>query len=98
MLEELKDAYGLQYTWQGIDIAQNVQKEPWFTSVNPNGRIPAIVDHSNNGLAIFEGNAILSYLTRRYDRAHHFSFAIDDDDYTRTEAWIGWQQGGIGPM
>lgn len=98
MLEELKEAYGLQYTWQGINIGQNIQKEPWFTAINPNGRIPAIVDHDNGGLAVFEGSAILSYLTRRYDAERRFSFAPDDDDYTRAESWIGFQASGLGPM
>jgi glutathione S-transferase len=40
MLEELKDAYGKEYTWQGINISKNTQKEPWFTKLGPNGRIP----------------------------------------------------------
>ncbi|KAK2613053.1 Glutathione S-transferase 2 [Conoideocrella luteorostrata] len=98
LLEELKDAYGLEYSSQGINISQNVQKEPWFTAINPNGRIPAIVDHDNGDLAVFEGNAILSYLARRYDTERRFSFAPDEDDYTRAESWIGWQHGGLGPM
>ncbi|KAK4060123.1 hypothetical protein Trihar35433_10355 [Trichoderma harzianum] len=98
LLEELKEAYGLEYTFQGVNISQNVQKEPWFTAINPNGRIPAIVDHDNNDLAVFEGNAILGYLARRYDTKHLFSFPVDSDDYTRSEAWIGWQHGGVGPM
>ena len=98
LLEELKEAYGLDYTSQGINIGQNIQKEPWFIAVNPNGRIPAIVDHDNNDLAVFEGNAILSYLTRKYDTDKKFSFSVDDDDYTRAESWIGWQHGGLGPM
>ena len=98
LLEELKEAYGTQYTWQGVDISKNIQKEPWFLAVNPNGRIPAIVDHDNGDLAVFEGNAILGYLARRYDKDLRFSFAVDDPDYTRAESWIGWQHGGIGPM
>ncbi|PNP85835.1 hypothetical protein FNYG_00891 [Fusarium nygamai] len=98
LLEELRDAYGLDYTIQGIDIGLNVQKEPWFTAINPNGRIPVLVDHDNNDLAVFEGNAILSYLTRKYDPENKLSFKIDDDDYTRAESWIGWQHGGIGPI
>jgi glutathione S-transferase len=98
LLEELKDAYGLEYTTQVIDISKDIQKEPWFIAINPNGRIPAIVDHDNGGLAVFEGNAILGYLARRYDTENRFSFAVDDDDYTRSEAWIGWQHGGVGPM
>jgi glutathione S-transferase len=98
LLEELRDAYGKDYTIQGIDISKKIQKEPWFTTLNPNNRIPVLVDHDNNDLAIFEGNAILSYLTRKYDPEYQFSFKIDDDDYTRAESWIGWQHGGIGPM
>jgi glutathione S-transferase len=47
---------------------------------------------------VFEGNAILSYLTRKYDPENRFSFSLDDDDYTRAESWIGWQHGGLGPM
>ncbi|KAJ4134946.1 Glutathione S-transferase 2 [Fusarium equiseti] len=98
LLEELRDAYGMKYTIQGIDIGTKVQKEPWFTAINPNGRIPVLVDHDNDDLAVFEGNAILSYLTRKYDPEYKFSFKSDDDDYTRAESWIGWQHGGIGPM
>lgn len=98
LLEELKEAYGLQYTSQGVNISENVQKEPWFTAINPNGRIPAIVDHDNKGLAVFEGSSILSYLSRKYDKDRRFSFSPDDDDYSRAESWIAWQHGGLGPM
>ncbi|KAF4980980.1 hypothetical protein FZEAL_3137 [Fusarium zealandicum] len=98
LLEELRDAYGISYEIQAVDIGLNVQKEPWFTALNPNGRIPVLVDHDNSGLAVFEGNAILSYLTRKFDPDNKFSFNIDDDDYTRAESWIGWQHGGVGPM
>jgi glutathione S-transferase len=55
MLEELKEAYGKDYTWQGINISTNVQKEPWFTKLGPNGRIPVIVDHDQGGFAVQEG-------------------------------------------
>ncbi|GKT94344.1 LOW QUALITY PROTEIN: glutathione S-transferase II protein [Colletotrichum tofieldiae] len=98
ILEELKEAYGLPFVVQSVNIMQNIQKEPWFTALNPNGRIPAIVDHDNEQLAVFEGSAILSYLTRKYDTEHKFSFALSDNDYTRAESWIGWQHGGLGPI
>jgi hypothetical protein len=55
MLEELKEAYGKDYTWQGINISTNVQKEPWFTKLGPNGRIPVIVDHDQGGFPVQEG-------------------------------------------
>jgi glutathione S-transferase len=94
LLEELKEAYGKDYVFQSINIMQNIQKEPWFTKHSPNGRIPAIVDHDRNDFAVFEGLAILSYLTRHYDPEHKFSFE-DADDVSRAEQWMAWQHGGL---
>ncbi|RDL42000.1 uncharacterized protein BP5553_01979 [Venustampulla echinocandica] len=97
ILEELKEAYGKQYTVQAINIMENIQKEPWFVKFSPNGRIPAIVDHDRNQFPVFEGSAILAYLTRHYDPEHKFSFT-DPDDVSRAEQWVAWQHGGLGPM
>jgi glutathione S-transferase len=94
ILEELKLAYGKEYTYQSINIMENVQKEPWFTKFSPNGRIPAIVDHDRNGFSVFEGSAILAYLTRHYDTEYRFSFE-DPDDLSRCEQWVAWQHGGL---
>ncbi|KAH9907479.1 glutathione S-transferase II [Xylariomycetidae sp. FL2044] len=98
LLEELKAAYGKDYTYQSINIMKNTQKEPWYTAVCPNGRIPAIVDHDRGGFAVFEGLAILGYLTRHYDPEHRLSFPVDSDDYSVCEQWTAWQHGGLGPM
>ncbi|KAI1402726.1 glutathione S-transferase [Hypoxylon fuscum] len=98
LLEELKAAYGKEYTWQTVNIMKNTQKEPWFTAICPNGRIPAIVDHDRGDFPVFEGLAILGYLTRHYDPEHKFSFAVDSDDYSVAEQWMAWQHGGVGPM
>jgi glutathione S-transferase len=92
-LEELKEAYGKQYTVQSVHIGENVQKEPWYTKFSPNGRIPAIVDHDRNDFSVFEGAAILAYLARHYDPKHEFSF--EGDDLSRCEQWIAWQHGGL---
>ncbi|KAF1964364.1 glutathione S-transferase II [Bimuria novae-zelandiae CBS 107.79] len=97
ILEELKEAYGMDYTWQSINIGQNIQKEPWFTKLGPNGRIPVIVDHDKGGFPVMEGLAILTYLTRTYDTDHKFSFT-DTLDISRAEQWMAWQHGGLGPM
>jgi glutathione S-transferase len=94
LLEELKQAYGKEYTVLGINIMENIQKEPWFTKFSPNGRIPAIVDHDRNQFSVFEGAAILAYLVRHYDPDHKFSFA-EADDLSRTEQWVAWQHGGL---
>ncbi|TGJ86266.1 hypothetical protein E0Z10_g2496 [Xylaria hypoxylon] len=98
LLEELKAAYGKEYTWQSIHIGKNTQKEPWFVAAGANGRIPAIVDHDRDGFAVFEGLAILGYLTRRYDPEHKFSFPVDSNEYDEAETWMAWQHGGLGPM
>lgn len=71
-----------------------MQKEPWFTAYNPNGRIPAIVDHDRNGFAVFEGLAILSYMTKHYDPEFKLSFA-DEDEASRALQWMAWQHGGL---
>lgn len=76
---------------------ENIQKEPWFTKLNPNGRIPVIVDHDRNSFPVFEGSAILAYLTRHYDPDHKFNFT-DPDDFSTAEQWVAWQHGGLGPM
>jgi glutathione S-transferase len=94
LLEELKESYGKDYTVQSINIMQNIQKEPWFTKLSPNGRIPAIVDHDRNKFSVFEGAAILAYLTRHYDPDQKFSFK-DEDDFSRCEQWVAWQHGGL---
>lgn len=90
ILEELKAAYGKDYVWQSINIIENIQKEPWYTKICPNGRIPAIVDHDRNNFPVFEGLAILTYLTKHYDPEHKFSFE-DPDDESRAEQWMAWQ-------
>ena len=94
ILEELKAAYGLEYTFQSINIMENIQKEDWFVKHSPNGRIPAIVDHDRNGFSVFEGAAILTYLTRHYDPEHRFSFS-DPDNLSECEQWVAWQHGGL---
>lgn len=65
LLEELKEAYGKDYTWQSINISKNTQKEPWFTKLGPNGRIPVIVDHDQGGFAVQEG--LCMYNPARHD-------------------------------
>ena len=60
-LEELE----IPYNVKPIDIGTGIQKRPKYVAINPNGRIPAIVDHSANGLTIFESGAIMLYLPEK---------------------------------
>jgi len=64
ILEEMK----IPYTLFPIDFSKNQQKDPWFLKINPNGRIPAIVDHDNGDFAVFESGAILIYLAEKVGR------------------------------
>ncbi|KAG8627538.1 hypothetical protein KVT40_005021 [Elsinoe batatas] len=94
-LEEL----GLPYEVHKIDISKNEQKEPWFLEINPNGRIPALVDHSTTPpQRLFEGGSILQYLTARYDKSHLISFPYDTPDYWESISWLTWMQSGVGPI
>ncbi|CAE6460607.1 unnamed protein product [Rhizoctonia solani] len=100
LLEELKDTYGLQYTFRDIDIRNNEQKEPWFLKINPNGRIPALVDPSRDNFIIFESAAITLYLAQHYDKDRKFSYdpVTQSDSYSEQLQWIFFTHGGIGPM
>ncbi|KAH9853696.1 glutathione S-transferase C-terminal-like protein [Lenzites betulinus] len=99
-LEELKAAYGITYDVEKIDMSKNTQKEPWFIKLNPNGRIPVLVDHKRNDFVIFETAAILVYLQQHYDKDGKFGFnpATDPDHYSEELQWIFFAHGGVGPM
>ena len=89
LLEEL----GVAYDVFSIDISTNVQKEPWYTKMNPNGRTPTLLDRSagtGSGYSIFESGAILLYLCRKFDSASRF---LPADPLLRSEVeqWLIWQ-------
>ncbi|RYZ46007.1 MAG: glutathione S-transferase, partial [Myxococcaceae bacterium] len=89
-LEEL----GLPYTVQAVDISTGVQKEPAFLAINPNGRIPAIVDRAEGDFAVFESGAILVYLAEKTGRL----MPSDVKGRSRVMQWLMFQMGGVGPM
>jgi GST-like protein len=93
LLEEL----ALPYAVIKIDISSGEQFAPDFLAVNPNGKIPAIVDHDGPGgkrLAVFESGAILIYL------AEKTRTLLSDDPVRRIETleWLMFQMGGFGPI
>jgi len=100
-LEELKLAYpGIDYEVEKIDISKDIQKEPWFIKLNPNGRIPVLVDTNRNDFVIFETAAILLYLQQHYDNDNKFGFdpVTEPNDYSEALQWILFAHGGVGPM
>ncbi|GAA5829885.1 hypothetical protein JCM3766R1_006690 [Sporobolomyces carnicolor] len=99
-LEELKATGQIKgYTVIPISFKENEQKSEWFEAVNPNGRIPALLDNraSKKPIRVFESGSILRYLAKTYDTECKFHF--DDADLeTEMESWIEFQMGGGGPM
>jgi len=89
-LEEL----GLPYETHFVDIGKGEQHEPAFLAINPNGRIPAIVDRGENDLAIFESGALMIHLAEKAGRLLPSSTA----GRARVLSWLMFQMGGVGPM
>ena len=89
-LEELE----LPHTVHPIDLGKLEQKEEWFLKLNPNGRIPVIVDRENDDHVVFESGAILLYLAEKTGRL------LPSDPAARSQViqWLMFQMGGIGPM
>ncbi len=86
-LEEM----GLAYTVHAISLKALEQKAPAFLKINPNGRIPAIVD---DGFPVFESGAILIWLAQKTGML----LPPDPKDQSRVIQWLMWQMGGLGPM
>ena len=89
-LEEL----GLPYSLHALSFDKREQKSPEFLRINPNGRIPAIVDRANDDFAVFESGAILLYLAEQTGQL----MPQDVKGRSRVIQWLMFQMGGIGPM
>jgi glutathione S-transferase len=89
-LEEL----GLPYEVHALSLSKKQVKEPWFLKINPNGRIPAIVDREADNFVVFESGAIMIYLAEKTGRL----MAKDAKGRSRVMQWLMFQMGGIGPM
>ena len=93
-MEEL----GIPYRLMPIDITRGAQHEACYLAVNPNGKIPAIVDHApaDGGAPVtaFESGAVLLYLAEKEKRF------LPTELRARSEVlqWLFWQVGGLGPM
>lgn len=93
MLEEI----GLAYEPHKVDFATNDQTSPAFLSLNPNNKIPAIIDPDGPGgapLALFESGAILLYLAEKTGKL----IPADAAGRYQVIQWLMFQIGGIGPM
>lgn len=85
---------GLPYTFRKLDFGKLEQKEDWFVKINPNGRIPAIIDHDAGDFPIFESGAIMMYLAEKTGKL----MPADIKGRSLVVQWLMWQMGGLGPM
>lgn len=93
MLEEV----GLPYSVHPIDITQGAQFDPTYLALNPNNKVPTIVDEEGpdgKPITVFETGAILIHLAEKTGRF------MSSDLRARSEVlqWLMWQMGGLGPM
>lgn len=89
-LEELQ----LPYQVHALSFDKKEQKSSAFLKINPNGRIPAIVDRDNDDFAVFESGAILLYLAEKTGQL----IPADAKGRSRVIQWLMFQMGGVGPM
>ncbi len=89
-LEELK----LPYEVHVVNLLAGEQKLPAYVKLNPNGRIPTIVDRDEDNFAVFESGAIMIYLAAKCGRL----LPADRQGRSRMIQWLMFQMAGIGPM
>ncbi|MDC0229987.1 glutathione S-transferase family protein [Deltaproteobacteria bacterium] len=90
MLEEIK----LPYNVIAVNLVKKEQKKAGYLKLNPNGRIPAIVDQENENFVVFESGAILIYLAEQSGKL----LPEHPDKRSVVLQWLMFQMGGIGPM
>jgi len=89
-LEELEVAYDVV----SLDLSKGEQKAESYLAINPNGRIPAIVDHNNDDFAVFETGALMIYLAEKHGRL----MPSDAKGRSVVIQWLMFQMAGVGPM
>ena len=88
------EAMALPYEVHLVDISSGNQHKPEFRAINPNGRIPAIIDRDNNNFAVFESAAIMIYLAELTGKL----LPSDINGRSKVLQWLMFQIGGVGPM
>ncbi len=89
-LEEME----IEYKVRHIHLSRHEQKEDWYTAMNPNGRIPTMIDHDNDGFVVFDSSAMMVYLAEKTG----LLMPNDVNERSRVIQWLFFQSSGIGPM
>lgn len=96
MLAEL----GIKFRTFFLDFKKNEQRSPYYISMNPNARVPAIIDHDNDDHAVWESGSILIYLCQRGAGARSYCPLYSDDfaEQASINSWLFYQTSGHAPM
>ncbi|KAK9463304.1 glutathione S-transferase [Lipomyces oligophaga] len=89
---------GLEYETIMKDFGdvENGMKTPEFEAINPNGRIPVLIDHSAGDLIIWESGAIILYLVKKYDPEHKL-YPASLEEQALVDTWFFFQMTTYGP-
>lgn len=90
LLEELGQPYEIRH----VDFSRNEQKTPEFQKLNPNGKVPVLIDPDADGFTLVESGAILLYLAEKNGQF----LPPDPLERSETVQWVMWQMAGLGPM
>ncbi|QRW09038.1 glutathione S-transferase [Ceratobasidium sp. AG-Ba] len=94
-LEELKSEYGIQFSWTFMGPETRGKKEPWYLALNPNGRMPTILDKTQGTpVSVMETGAILTWLAEIHDKKQKFGFS-DPAEKSQMMQWIFWSATGL---
>jgi len=92
----LFEEMGVPYDWALVDFETNEQRSERFLSINPNGRIPALIDRAR-GVTVAESGAILEYCAARFASPLLPPAHEDLQLHLQTKQWLYWQVSALGP-
>lgn len=92
----LFEEMGVPYDWALVDFETGAQRSPEFLAINPNGRIPALIDRAR-GVTVAESGAILEYAATRFDSPLLPGPDEDLQLHLQVKQWLYWQVSGLGP-
>ncbi|GJJ11100.1 hypothetical protein Clacol_005331 [Clathrus columnatus] len=83
-----------------LSLEDREQKSDWYLKINPNGRLPALIDHSKGDFAIWESSAILLYIAQHFDTERKISYdpVSEPKLYSEQLQWLFFVDGGIAPI
>jgi len=90
LLEEL----GVPYRVELVNLTKSEQKTDAYVALNPNGRIPTIIDHEADDFVVFESGAIMVYLAQKHQKL----MPLDPLAQSTVMQWLMLQMAGVGPM